>query len=156
MTQPTLSIIKSNLLHFTGSDRHSVRTTIPHPQPGSDEVQLAYKFMDLGSCSGGLNRREVAVIFTLELAWVHNISKYLKNQIVCLSIIIIYNIYQILMYIKYLTFYKYVIVETWLEERFFPFESVLVRNEIWKQMRSITSNEKERWTWSMVRFRHLL
>ena len=50
------------------SDRHSVRTAIPHPQPGSDDVQLAYKFMDLGSCSGGLNRREVAVIFTLELA----------------------------------------------------------------------------------------
>ena len=56
------------ILNLTGSDRHSVRTAIPHPQAGSDEVQLAYKFMDLGSCSGGLNRREVAVIFTLELA----------------------------------------------------------------------------------------
>ena len=66
-------------LQFVGSGRHSVRTAIPHPQPGTDEVQLAYKFMDLGSCSGGLNRREVAVIFTLELAYVFNSLYELDN-----------------------------------------------------------------------------
>jgi len=52
------------------SGRHSVITPFPeyNQQPGSEgsTCQLAYKFMDLGSCSGGLNRRETALIFTLE------------------------------------------------------------------------------------------
>ena len=30
------------------------------------EVSLAFKFMDLGSCIGGVNRRDTAIIFTLE------------------------------------------------------------------------------------------
>ena len=34
--------------------------------PSGTSVLLGYKFMDLGSCSGGLNRRETALIFTLE------------------------------------------------------------------------------------------
>lgn len=51
----------------SASGRHSVMTAIPDLQPGTNEVGLAYKFMDLGSCSGGLNRRDTAVIFTLEL-----------------------------------------------------------------------------------------
>ena len=57
-------------LFFLGSGRHSVITPFPeyNQQPGSEGsgCQLAYKFMDLGSCSGGLNRRETAMIFTLE------------------------------------------------------------------------------------------
>ncbi len=39
---------------------------VPEVQPGSTEVSIGYKFMDLGSCPGGLNRRDTAVIFTLE------------------------------------------------------------------------------------------
>jgi tumor protein p63 len=53
---------------FLVSKRHSVVTPIPNNDPGGcNEVALAYKFMDLGSCSGGLNRRETAIVFTLEL-----------------------------------------------------------------------------------------
>lgn len=48
------------------SRRHSVVVDVPDPQAGSTEVSFGYKFMDLGSCPGGLNRREAAVIFTLE------------------------------------------------------------------------------------------
>ena len=39
---------------------------LPDPQPGTNEVSLGFKFMDLQSCPGGLNRRDTAVIFTLE------------------------------------------------------------------------------------------
>ncbi|XP_059089936.1 cellular tumor antigen p53-like isoform X1 [Tigriopus californicus] len=49
------------------SKRHSVVTEVNQPQPGCNEVVLGYRFMDLGSCAGGLNRRDTAVIFTLEL-----------------------------------------------------------------------------------------
>jgi len=44
-----------------------VLVEVPDLQPGSCEVSVAYKFMDLGSCAGGLNRRDTAIIFTLEL-----------------------------------------------------------------------------------------
>ena len=50
------------------SGRHSVLTPLNPPQPGCSEVPLGHKFMDLGSCPGGINRRETAVIFTLEHA----------------------------------------------------------------------------------------
>ena len=50
------------------SNRHSVVTALPQKQPGTNEIPLAYKFMDLGSCVGGLNRRDTVLIFTLELA----------------------------------------------------------------------------------------
>jgi len=39
---------------------------LPNPQAGSEEVSVGFKFSDLGSCPGGVNRRETAVIFTLE------------------------------------------------------------------------------------------
>jgi len=45
------------------SNRHSVISPF---QKNHKMTMLAYKFMDLGSCSGGLNRRETAVIFSLE------------------------------------------------------------------------------------------
>jgi hypothetical protein len=36
----------------------------PELQAGCDEVSLSFKFV--GSCPGGVNRRETAVIFTLK------------------------------------------------------------------------------------------
>lgn len=45
------------------SGRHSVMA--PMSTSGSGCL-LGYKFMDLGSCCGGINRRETALIFTLE------------------------------------------------------------------------------------------
>jgi len=48
------------------SKRHSVVTPLPGFQPGCSELVIPYRFMDLGSCAGGLNRRESAIIFTLE------------------------------------------------------------------------------------------
>ena len=41
-------------------------TPLPGFQPGCSELVIPYRFMDLGSCAGGLNRRESAIIFTLE------------------------------------------------------------------------------------------
>ena len=55
-------------LEDQASKRHSVLAKVPELQPGSNEVSIGYKFMDLGSCAGGLNRRETAIIFTLEFA----------------------------------------------------------------------------------------
>lgn len=52
----------------TVSMRHSVLTPLPGPQPGCTESVIPYCFMDLGSCAGGLNRRDSAIIFTLEYA----------------------------------------------------------------------------------------
>merc|ERR1719412_2971453 len=53
------------------SGRHSVITPFPEFQQQSGGISssgclLGYKFMDLGSCSGGINRRETALVFTLE------------------------------------------------------------------------------------------
>ena len=48
---------------FSVSGRHSVVAPF---SPSGTGVLLGYKFMDLGSCSGGLNRRETALVFTLE------------------------------------------------------------------------------------------
>lgn len=56
-----------SICSFLVSKRHSVVTEVNQPQPGCNEVVLGYRFMDLGSCPGGLNRRDTAVIFTLEL-----------------------------------------------------------------------------------------
>ena len=55
---------------FLVSGRHSVVAPF---SPSGTGVLLGYKFMDLGSCSGGLNRRETALVFTLEDSeYVHN------------------------------------------------------------------------------------
>ena len=54
-------IIKRHSVFFSVSGRHSVMAPLTSGSP-----ILAFKFMDLGSCSGGLNRRETALVFTLE------------------------------------------------------------------------------------------
>ena len=48
------------------TERHSV--LIPHEQPqaGADWVTNLYQFMCFSSCVGGLNRRPIQLIFTLE------------------------------------------------------------------------------------------
>ncbi|KAG8231834.1 hypothetical protein J437_LFUL008605 [Ladona fulva] len=48
------------------SKRYSVVTPLGCPQPGSDVVTLMYSFACKSSCCGGMNRRPVMVIFTLE------------------------------------------------------------------------------------------
>ncbi len=48
------------------SNRQSVLVDVPELQAGSTAVSFGYRFMDLGSCAGGINRRDTAVIFTLE------------------------------------------------------------------------------------------
>ncbi|XP_074655602.1 tumor protein 63-like [Tubulanus polymorphus] len=49
---------------------HRQSVIIPHenPQAGSDWVTNLYQFMCFSSCVGGLNRRQVQVVFTLETA----------------------------------------------------------------------------------------
>ena len=49
---------------YTG--RHSVSVPHEEPQAGSDWVTNLYQFMCFSSCVGGLNRRPLQVVFTLE------------------------------------------------------------------------------------------
>jgi len=70
------------------SGRHSVITPFPEFQQQSGGIsssgcQLGYKFMDLGSCSGGLNRRETALIFTLEDSAGKVIGRRMQNLRIC-------------------------------------------------------------------------
>lgn len=71
------------------SGRHSVIAPFPEYQQqpsGSGNgsgCQLGYKFMDLGSCSGGLNRRETALIFTLEDSLGKVIGRRLQYLRIC-------------------------------------------------------------------------
>ncbi|KAJ7393406.1 Tumor protein 63 [Desmophyllum pertusum] len=46
--------------------RHSLRIPLDTPQAGSDFVTNMFQFMCFSSCPGGLNRRPILVIFTLE------------------------------------------------------------------------------------------
>jgi len=50
----------------TDSERLSVIFPVDSPSPGTNEVPVPIKFMCLGSDVGGINRRPVKVIFTLE------------------------------------------------------------------------------------------
>ncbi|XP_022799560.1 cellular tumor antigen p53-like isoform X3 [Stylophora pistillata] len=46
--------------------RHSLKIPLETPQAGSDFVTNMFQFMCFSSCPGGLNRRPILVIFTLE------------------------------------------------------------------------------------------
>jgi len=46
--------------------RHSLKIPLGVPQAGSDHVTEMFQFMCLSSCPGGVNRRPILVIFTLE------------------------------------------------------------------------------------------
>lgn len=48
------------------SDRHSVVVPLDAPQAGSDVVTVDYHFTCKTSCSRGMNRKPIDVIFTLE------------------------------------------------------------------------------------------
>lgn len=48
------------------SQRHSVLVPLGLPPPGSDTITIAYQFGCKNSCPGGMSRRAVNVIFTLE------------------------------------------------------------------------------------------
>lgn len=48
------------------TQRHSVLIPYHSAQPGSDCIVQLYKFMCLGSCVGGPNRRPLQIVFTLE------------------------------------------------------------------------------------------
>ena len=54
-------------LHFTDTGKHAVLVSpLPPPAPGTCTVPITIRFTDLSSCPGGINRREIAVVFTLE------------------------------------------------------------------------------------------
>ncbi|XP_078373715.1 cellular tumor antigen p53-like isoform X2 [Oculina patagonica] len=46
--------------------RHSLKIPLEAPQAGSDFVTNMFQFMCFSSCPGGLNRRPILVVFTLE------------------------------------------------------------------------------------------
>ncbi|XP_014270615.1 cellular tumor antigen p53 isoform X2 [Halyomorpha halys] len=48
------------------SGRHSVMTPVNRPQPGSDKIAIPYSFACKTSCPGGMQRRAIHLIFTLE------------------------------------------------------------------------------------------
>ncbi|XP_044735877.1 cellular tumor antigen p53 isoform X2 [Chrysoperla carnea] len=46
--------------------RYSIITPLGQPQPGTDSVRLMYKFMCKNSCTSGMNRRPLEIVYTLE------------------------------------------------------------------------------------------
>ena len=58
----------SSIHYLLASERLCVLTKVPALQPGSATVPISYQFTDLSSCAGGINRRDTAVVFTLEFA----------------------------------------------------------------------------------------
>lgn len=52
--------------HDANNDEHSVRAPYQPPQVGQRCTTLLYQFMCFSSCVGGLNRRPLLVVFTLE------------------------------------------------------------------------------------------
>lgn len=48
------------------SNRKSVVTRLSRPEHGSDSTRLSYRFVCKTSCVGGMQRRPIIVIFTLE------------------------------------------------------------------------------------------
>jgi len=44
----------------------AVLEPLPAPPPGTAATPITIRFTDLGSCAGGINRRDTAVVFTLE------------------------------------------------------------------------------------------
>ena len=48
------------------SKRLSIILPYEQPQPGSEWVTNFFQFMCFSSCVGGLNRRPISIIFTLE------------------------------------------------------------------------------------------
>lgn len=48
------------------SKRKSVVTLLPRPEHGFDSTRLSYRFVCKTSCLGGMERRPIIVIFTLE------------------------------------------------------------------------------------------
>ena len=60
-------LVDVKYLHFTDTGKHAVLVSpLPAPAPGTTTVPITIRFTDLSSCPGGINRREIAVVFTLE------------------------------------------------------------------------------------------
>ena len=60
-------LVDVKYLHFTDTGKHAVLVSpLPPPAPGTTTVPITIRFTDLSSCPGGINRREIAVVFTLE------------------------------------------------------------------------------------------
>ena len=60
-------LVDVKYLHFTDTGKHAVLVSpLPPPAPGTNTVPITIRFTDLSSCPGGINRREIAVVFTLE------------------------------------------------------------------------------------------
>jgi hypothetical protein len=75
-------LVDVKYLHYTDTGRHAVLVQpLPAPGPGASHVPVTVRyvtvtnitnymqhcrFTDLSSCPGGINRRETAVVFTLE------------------------------------------------------------------------------------------
>jgi len=50
----------------TDDERCSITVPLERPEPGTDGVTILYKFGCMNTCTGGINRRRLSVIFTLE------------------------------------------------------------------------------------------
>lgn len=60
--------LDTKYVEFTDSGRRAVVISpLPHTlPPGSSSLGVTVRFTDLGSCTGGINRRDTALVFTLE------------------------------------------------------------------------------------------
>merc|ERR1719430_2822899 len=60
-------LVDVKYLSYTDTGKHAVLVSpLPPPAPGTTTVPITIRFTDLSSCPGGINRREIAVVFTLE------------------------------------------------------------------------------------------
>ena len=62
----TSSLIPSYQEMGTTKERRSVVVPYEAPQPGTDEYRVSYRFCCMNTCVGGINRRRLVVLFTLE------------------------------------------------------------------------------------------
>ena len=59
---------EGNVRYMESGSGHTsaVLDPLPAPPPGTVATPITIRFTDLGSCAGGINRRDTAVVFTLE------------------------------------------------------------------------------------------
>lgn len=66
MHRHILRCLQPQTQYLNNDGRLSILTPLGAPQPGADTVRLMYTFMCKNSCSSGMNRRPLEIVFTLE------------------------------------------------------------------------------------------
>jgi hypothetical protein len=67
----------------TTTNRLSVKVPLGAPEPGASWSTLLFRFMCLGSCVGGINRRALQIIFTLETSSGQIVGRHCLGVRIC-------------------------------------------------------------------------